>query len=102
VERRNLQVLKDNKVLTVLPTDKSNMTVELDTADYNKKIVALPSTMLIESWKRTPTATESMECKIMLPPKKSSISEEIWQQLQAQGSRSLRLYGLPTIQKQGA
>jgi hypothetical protein len=42
VERRVLQALKANEVLTVLPTDKGNATVALDPADYNPKITALP------------------------------------------------------------
>lgn len=85
-ERRVLRALKGNKALTVLSAHKGNATVVLDTADYN--------------WKKGPT--ESMEHKTMLLQKKSSVSEDVCQQLQPQGSSPQRLHGLLKIHKQGA
>jgi hypothetical protein len=42
-----------------------------------------------------------MERKTVLPLKKSSFAEEVWQQLRPQGSRPPTLYGLPKIHKPG-
>lgn len=86
VERRALRALKGNEALTALSTHKGNSTVLLDTADYN--------------WKKG--TTESMEHKTMLLQKKSSVSEDICQQLRPQGSSSPRLPGLLKIHKQEA
>jgi hypothetical protein len=85
-EKRALQALKDNEALTVLPTDKDNVTVALDAADYNWKIGALLEDQAYRKLKKDPT--ESVECKNVLLLKKSSISEEVCQQLWLQGSRA--------------
>jgi hypothetical protein len=99
VERRTLLALKANEALTVLPTEKGSASVVLDTADYNLKIAALLEDQAYRKLKKDPT--EAVECKTVLLLKKSSVSEEVCQQLQPQGSRPPRLYGLPKIHKHG-
>jgi hypothetical protein len=90
-ERGALRALKANNTLMVLPADKGNVTVVLDTADYNQKIPALLEDKAYKKLKKT-----------ILLLNTSSISEEVYQQLRPQGSRPPRLYGLPKIHKQGA
>jgi hypothetical protein len=47
--------LKANEALTVLPADKGNATVVLDTADYNQKIGALLEDNAYRKLKKDPT-----------------------------------------------
>jgi hypothetical protein len=68
-----------SEVITVLPADKGNATMVLDTADCNQKIVVLLEDQGYMKLKKEPD--ESVECKTILFLKKSSISEEICQQL---------------------
>jgi hypothetical protein len=84
---------------SVLPADKGNATVVLDTSDYNLKIAALLEDKAYRKLKKD--LTESVERKTVLLLKKSSFSEEVSQQLRTQGSRPPRLYGLPKVHKQG-
>jgi hypothetical protein len=83
--KRALWALNDSDALTVLPNDKGNVTVVLDTADYNWKIGALLENQAYRKLKKDPT--ESVECKTVLLLKKSSISQKVCQQIQLQGSR---------------
>jgi hypothetical protein len=99
-ERRALRTLRTNADLTVLPADKDNASVVLNTSDYNRKIASL---LGAPTYRRLPKdPTEFVERKTTLLLKKSSLSEGVIQQLRSQGSRPPRLDGLPKIHKKGA
>jgi hypothetical protein len=94
-ERRDLRSLKANEAVTVLPADKGNATMVLNTSDYKRKIAALLEDKAYKKLKKDPT--DAVERKTVLLLKKSPISDEVCQQLQLQGSRPHSLYGLPNI-----
>jgi len=98
-ERATLRNLKNNSEITILPADKGNATVILNTTDYKQKI----NTLLEDSSysRLTKDPTESTERKATKLLKKSTLSEEICIQLSPSGSRPPRLYGLPKIHKEG-
>jgi hypothetical protein len=96
-ERKALRALKSNETLTVLPSDKVNAAVVMDTSDYNQKIIALLEDRTYKKLRKDPT--DSVERKTVLLLKKSPFTEEIRQQLRPLGSRPPRLYGLPKIHK---
>jgi hypothetical protein len=99
-DRRALRTLRTNADITILPADKGNAAVVLNTSDYNRKIWALLGALTYRTLAKDPT--EAVERKTTLILKKSSLTEEIIQQLRPQGSRLPRLYGLPKIHKEGA
>ncbi|XP_023723162.1 uncharacterized protein LOC111873027, partial [Cryptotermes secundus] len=88
-ERRALRSLKANEALTVLPADKGNAAVVLDTSDYNRKIAAVLEDKAYRKLKKDPT--DAIERKTVLLLKKSPIAEEVCQQLRPQGSRPPRI-----------
>jgi hypothetical protein len=90
-ERKALRALKSNETLTVLPSDKGNAAVVMDTADYNQKIIALLEDKTYKKLRKDPT--DSIERKTLLLLKKSPFAEEVYQQLRPQGSRPPTLYG---------
>jgi hypothetical protein len=98
-EWRALRSLKANASLVVLPADKGNAAVLLGTLDYNRKIATLLQDKAYAKLKKDPT--ESIERKTVLLLKKSSFPEEVCQQVQPQGSRPSRFYGLLKIHKPG-
>jgi hypothetical protein len=63
----------------------------LGTSDYNRKIATLLELKAYKKLKKEPT--DSVERKTVLFLKKSTIAEEVCQQLQSQGSRPPRLCG---------
>jgi homoserine kinase len=64
-------------------------TVVLNTKDYNEKVSALHSA---STYRRLPKeSTEAVERKTTLHLKKSSLPEEVVQQLRPQGSKSPKL-----------
>ena len=98
-ERPALTALKDNTHLTVLPADKGNATVILNTTDYKQKITSLLEDPAYKKIHKD--RTDSIERKTTKLLKKSSIPEDLRKQLQLSGSRAPRLYGLPKIHKEG-
>jgi hypothetical protein len=94
-----LRTLKKNTELTILPADKGNATVILNTVDYRWKITSLLEDPTYRRLARDPT--ESTERKTTLPLKKSTLTDDISKQLRLSGSRPSRLYGLPKIHKEG-
>jgi hypothetical protein len=98
-ERTALKTLKDNTELTILPADKGNATVILNTTDYKLKIASLLGDSAYKKLDKDPT--DSIERKTIKLLKKSSLPEDLRKQLQPSGSRAPRLYGLPKIHKEG-
>jgi hypothetical protein len=97
-EREALRTLKNNTDLTILPADKGNATVILNTADC-KQITSLLEDPAYRRLTRDPT--DSTERRTALLLKKSTLTEDICKQLHPSGSRPPRLYGLPKIHKEG-
>ena len=98
-EMTALKKLKDNTELTILPADKGNATVILNTVDYKLKITSLLADSAYKKLDKDPT--DSIERKTIKLLKKSSLPEDLRKQLQPSGSRAPRLYGLPKIHKEG-
>jgi len=97
-EREALNTLKKITDLTILPADKDNATVILNTADYKQKITSLLEDPSYRRVARDPT--DSTEWKTTLLFKKSTLTEDTCKQLHPAGSRPPRLYGLPKIHKE--
>jgi hypothetical protein len=98
-ESEALRNLKNNTDLTILPVDKGNATVILNTADYKQKIASILEDPAYRRLSRDPT--DSAERKTALLLKKSTLTEDIIKQLRSSGSRDPRLYGLRKVHKQG-
>jgi len=98
-ERMAFRTLKDNTHLTILPADKGDATVILNTMDYKLKIASLLEDSAYKKLNKDPT--DSIERKTTQLLKKSSLPEDLCKQLQPTGSRAPRLYGLPKIHKEG-
>jgi hypothetical protein len=96
-DRRGLRTLRTN---ADLPADKGNAAVFLNTSDYNRKIAALLGAPTYRMLPKDPT--EAVERRTTLLLKKSSLPEEVMQQLRPQGSKPPVLYGLPKIHKEDA
>jgi len=99
LERAALKTLKDNVNLTILPADKGNATVVLNTSDYKQKISSFLQDPAYRKVTKDPT--DSIERKTTALLKKSSLTEETRPQLGPAGSRPPRLYGLPKIHIEG-
>jgi hypothetical protein len=98
-ERAALRTLKNNTHLTILPADKGNATVILNTSDYKQKIASpLDDSAYM---KLTKDPTDSIERKTTQLLKKSSLKDDLCKHLRPSGSRSPRLYDLPKIHKEG-
>jgi len=98
-ERAALKTLKDNTLLTILPADKGNAMVVLNTSDYKQKISSLLEDSAYRKLAKDPT--NAIEQKTTLLLKKSSLTEETHRQLCPAGSRPPRMYRLPKIHKEG-
>jgi hypothetical protein len=96
-ERAALKSLKDNVNLTILPADKRNVTVVLNTTDYKHKISSLLEEPAYR--KLTKDHTEAIELKTTLLLKKSSLTENTCRQLCPAGSRPLHYMDYPRYTK---
>jgi len=88
-----------NTELTILPADKGNATVVLNTVDYKQKITSLLQVPSYRRLARDPT--DSTERKTTLVLKKSTLTEDTCKQLRPAGCRPPRLCGLPKVHKEG-
>ena len=75
-EREALRTLKKNTNLTILPADKGNATVVLNTVDYKQKITSLLEDPSYRRLARDPT--DSTERKTTLLLKKNPLSQKIY------------------------
>jgi hypothetical protein len=82
-ERRDLRALLTNADLTVLPADKGNASVVLNTSDYNHKMAALLGATTHRRLSKDPT--EAVERKTTLLLKRSSLPEKVILQPRPQG-----------------
>jgi hypothetical protein len=99
-ERKALRALRKNTDPTILPADKGNATVVLNTVEYNRKIGTLLEDLAYRRLAKDPT--EAVESKTILLLKKSSLAVEIFKRLHPAGSRPPRLYGLPQDSYRGS
>jgi hypothetical protein len=98
-ERAALKSLKENVNLTILPADKGNATVVLNTTDYKHTISSLIEEPAYRKLTKEPT--EAIERKTIRLLNKASLTDSTRRQLCPAGSRPPTLYGLPKIHKQG-
>ena len=70
-----LKTLKDNTQLTILPADKGNATVILNSTDYKLKIASLLGDSAYKKLDKDPT--DSIERKTIKLLKKSSLPEDL-------------------------
>jgi len=78
-EREALRTLKKNTDLSILPADKGNATMILNTVDYKQKITSLREDPSYRRLARDPP--DLTEQKTTLPLKKSTFTEDICKQL---------------------
>jgi hypothetical protein len=83
----------------VLPADKGNASVILNTIDYQQKSNALLEDSTYRKLTKNPT--ETVEQKTTLLLKKANLPEDIFKRLKPTGTRPPRLYELPKIHKEG-
>jgi hypothetical protein len=88
-ERAALKTLREYTDLTILPADKGNATVILNTTEYKQKIAALLEDPSYRKLKKYPT--DSTERKTNLLLKASALPEETCKQLRPTGSRPPRM-----------
>lgn len=96
-ERETLKNLKNDTRITILPADKGNATVVLNTEDYHQKVHELLEDNTYKSIRKNPT--KSIERKIATAIKNSSIPDEQKKKLIPSESRTPQLYCLPKIHK---
>ena len=96
-EQRALIELRKNKQLIILPADKGNATVVMNSADYETKIKDLLSADNYSIRKRDPTIFLEKKTKQLLT--ESGWEETVIKKLSPSGSLPPRLYGLPKIHK---
>jgi len=81
----------------VLPTDKGNTTVIMNTSDYKKKMKNLLSDKAYKKLDKNPTNTISQNIKILV--EKSNIPSKTKSILKSTNSLPPRLYGLSKVHK---
>ncbi|XP_037506744.2 uncharacterized protein LOC119382905 [Rhipicephalus sanguineus] len=104
-ERKALKRLRDNKDIVILPADKGNATVVLDTQDYeNKMRLMLEDDRTYVPLNRDPTAKVQRDLQKLLadgfrfvPPQQKSL----YFSLLCNNGSAPALYGLPKIHKEG-
>ena len=95
----NLTRAEKEALRTILPADKGNATVILNTVYYKQKTTSLLEYPSCRRLARDPI--NSTERKTTLLLKKSTLTEDICKQLRPAGSRPPRMYGIPEIHKEG-
>jgi hypothetical protein len=85
------------------PTDKGNMTVILDSDEYEKKVMYLikgDAYSVVFSDQTKPIESE-LKNKLISLHKMKRLNEDEWKLLTSKNSRSPQFYGLPKIHKAG-
>ena len=100
-ERAALKTLRQDKNIVVLPADKGNATVVMDSARYEEKVTSLLEDPIYKRVKRDPTAaTERKVLKeVRELEKKELIPRNLGTRIKPSASKSPKLYGLPKIHK---
>ena len=96
-ERLALQDLNRDTDIIVLPADKGNMTVVINTSDYKKKMKGLLSDKTYRKLDKDPTNTITQNTRDLV--EKSNIPNETKKTLKPTNPLPPRLYGLPKIHK---
>ena len=92
-----LQDLNRDTDIIVLPADKGNMTVVINTSDYKKKMKGLLSDKTYRKLDKDPTNTITQNTRDLV--EKSNIPNETKKTLKPTNPLPPRLYGLPKIHK---
>ncbi|KAK9402182.1 hypothetical protein NXF25_010538 [Crotalus adamanteus] len=100
-EQTALRNLKEDTSIIILPADKGNATVVMNTSDYQTKLTNLLQDSTYKPLNRDPTTYLEKTTRSKI--KASPIREEIQQRIipRKKSSRCPKLYGLPKIHKEG-
>ena len=100
-EQASLKTLREDRNITILPADKGNATVIMDTAKYEKKIEDLLDDPIYKKVKKDPTpATERKVLGVIRElEKKDLIPRNLAARLKPSASKPPKLYGLPKTRK---
>ena len=98
-ELKSLQVLKKDTNIKILPADKGNATVLIDTTVYNKKINDLLNAGKYKILKKDPTKTYENKVGAALKTLKGTLSDAQISRLTPRNSKAPHFYGLPKIHK---
>ena len=96
-ERMAIKDLNSNKDIIILPADKGNATVLMNTTDYKDKLNSLLDPGTYSTLQHDPTQKVLRKTNDLI--KKSSIPQETKQKLRNTEAEAPRLYGLPKIHK---
>src|SRR5579859_3284631 len=100
-EAQALKQLKKDDSIKILPADKGNATVVMDSSEYDQKISDLINTDQYVKIKSDRTACVERNIKKELNKIKKDIPEELFNRLNPNNSVPPHIYGLPKIHKQG-
>ncbi|XP_062837651.1 uncharacterized protein LOC134299269 [Anolis carolinensis] len=96
-ERQAIKDLNSDPEIIILPADKGNATVIMETKQYKEKIRQLLDPTIYKKLKQDPTNKITRKTNTLI--KNSSINFDIRQQLCKSEALPPRLYGLPKIHK---
>ncbi|XP_074029242.1 uncharacterized protein [Leptinotarsa decemlineata] len=101
-EYQALKNLRENEDIIILPADKGNATVVLNTIDYESKMMKLLEDPAYKKIVRDPTTYLEKTTKTAI--NNSPIDDEIKRHLipREKSSKCPKLYGLPKVHKEGA
>ena len=100
-ERAAIKALKEDKNITILPADKGNATVIMDTLQYVEKVKNLLTEPVYEKVKKDPTQTTEKRVlkEIQEMERRKLIPKDLRKRLKPVASKSPKLYVLPKIHK---
>lgn len=100
-ELEAIKSLRENENIVVLPADKGNATVVLDSSEYKDKISALLNDTTYRPIKRNPTNSLEKRTRALIKASPIDLRTQRFLLPQEHASRVPRLYGLPKIHKAG-
>jgi hypothetical protein len=100
VEQNALRALKENEVLIILPADKGNATVIMNTEDYHGRMNELFSEPTYKVFQKHPIRKVEKTSTVLI--EKPNITRNIAKKLIPSALLPPRFYGLPKIHKENA
>lgn len=100
-EAAGIKSLKNDKNLTILPADKGNATVVMNTSDYENKIRQLIESDQYIVLKKDPTTSIERQVYQLLRKHQPHLTEPTKRKLTPHNSKPPHIYGLPKIHKLG-
>ncbi|KAJ4437230.1 hypothetical protein ANN_17365 [Periplaneta americana] len=99
-EHKALHDLKTNPNIKILPADKGNCTIVLNTTDYQEKISDFLQNETYTEIHKDPTTKVENKIKKLLNKHKSLLPPSIYKKITPRHSKPPHLYGLPKVHKQ--